>query len=235
MKNPRRNNSTWGTLRETRKPGLALHLGLEDFSGQAGHSRPRWGDIVVVVDGNAVLVCGNAIRCDGDAILFGRGLATGGDSFNLDAQLALELKEIRALFPQKECGSNAAFSGAACAADAMDEIFGDVGKIIVDDVGDVLDVNAASGDVGGDKDAILPALEAGEGRGALRLRAVAMNHGGVDALAVEALGDAFGARENKAAAAFVVEQVEEHIGLAVFRDLEGLETNTFRGFRGGAE
>ena len=66
-----------------------------------------------------------------------------------------------------------------------------------------------------------------------------MNHGGVDALAVEALGDAFGAalgaRENKAAAAFVIEQVEEHIGLAVFRDLEGLETNTFRGLRGRAE
>ena len=114
-----------------------------------------------MVDGNAVLVCGNAIRCDRGAILFGRGLAIGGDSFNLDAELALELKEIRALFPQEESGSNAAFSGAASAADAMDEILGNVGKIVVDDVGDVLNVYAARGDVGGDKDAILPALEAG--------------------------------------------------------------------------
>src|SRR5579862_8611764 len=62
-----------------------------------------------------------------------------------------------------------------------------------------------------------------------------MNHGSVDALAVQVLGDAFGAalgaREDKAAAAFAFEQVEEHVGLAVFGDFEGLETNTLRGFR----
>jgi len=48
--------------------------------------------------------------------------------FQFDAELAFELKEIGALFPQKKSGSNAAFSGAACAADAMDEVFGDVGR-----------------------------------------------------------------------------------------------------------
>ena len=192
-----------------------------------------------MIDGNAVCVCGSAIRSGRGAILFGSGLAVCGDSFNLNSELALELEEIRALFPQKERGCNAAFSGAACASDAMDEIFGDVGKIIIDDVSNVLDVDTASGDVGGDEDAILPALKTGEGGGSLRLRAVAMNHGCVDALAVEALGDAFSAalraRENKAAAAFVVEQVVEHIGFAVFRDFESLETNILRGFGSGAK
>ncbi len=182
---------------------------------------------------------GNAIRRGRDAILFGSGLAVCGDSFNLDAELALELKEIRALFPQEKSGSDAAFTGAAGAADAMDEVFGNVRKIVVDDVGDVLNVDTASRDISGDKDAILPALETGEGRGALRLGAVAMNHGGVDALTVQALGDAFGAalgaRENKAAAAFVVEQVVEHIGFAVFGDFESLETNIFGRLRSGAE
>jgi len=51
----------------------------------------------------------------------------------------------------------------------MDEVFGDIGKIIVDDVGDVLNVDAASGDVGGHEDSILPALEAGQGGGALAI------------------------------------------------------------------
>jgi len=184
-------------------------------------------------------MCGDAIRSGRGAIFFESGLAVGGNSFNLDAELALELKEIGALFPQEKSGSDAAFTGAACAADAMDEVFRHVGKIIVDDVGDVLNVDAASGDVGGHEHAILPALEPGEGRSALRLRAVAMNHGCVDALAVEALGDAFGtalgARENKAAAAFVVKQVIEHIGFAVFGDFEGLETNIFGRLRSGTE
>jgi len=182
---------------------------------------------------------GNTIRGGRGAILLRSVLAGGGDSFNLDAELPLKLEEVRALFAQEERGGDAAFPGAASAADAMDEVFGDIGKIVVDDMGDVLHVDAASGDVGGDEDAILPPLEAGEGRGALRLRAVAMNHGGVDALAVEALGDAFGAalgaRENKAAAAFIVEQVVEHIGLAVFGDFEGLETDIFGRLGSGAE
>jgi len=181
----------------------------------------------------------NAIRGGRGAILLRSVLAGGGNSFNLDAELAFQLEKFRALFAQEERGGNAAFTGAAGAADAMDEVFGDIGKIVIDDVGDVLNVDAASGDVGGDQDAILPALKAGEGGGALRLRAVAMNHGGVDALPVEALGDAFGAalgaRENKAAAAFVVEQVVKHIGLAIFGNFEGLEANIFGRLGSGAE
>src|SRR5579859_7811941 len=163
----------------------------------------------LVMGGNAVSVCGNAIRSGRDAILFGSGLTVGGNSFDLDAQLALELKELRALFPKEKRGGGAALTGAAGAADTMDKVFGDVGQIVVDDVRDVLDVDAASGNVSGHEHAILPALEPREGGSTLRLRAVAVNHGGVDALTVQVLGDAFGAalgaRENKAAAAFVAE------------------------------
>ena len=112
-------------------------------------------------------MCGNAIRSGRGAILFGSSLAVGGNSFNLDAELALELEEIGALFAKEKGGGDAALSGAACAADAMDEVFGDVGEIIVDDVGDVLHVDATGCDVGGDEYAILPALKAGEGGGAL--------------------------------------------------------------------
>src|SRR5882724_11662201 len=103
----------------------------------------------VVIGRNAVGVCGNAIRSGRDAILFGSGLAVGGNSFDLDAELALKLKELRALFPQEKCGSDAAFTCTAGAADAMDEILGDVRQVIIDDVRDVLDVDAASGNISG--------------------------------------------------------------------------------------
>lgn len=122
-----------------------------------------------MVDRSPVGVGRNPIRSNRDAILFGSGLAIRGDSFDFDAELAFELKEVRALFPQEKRGGDAAFTGTAGAADAMDEVFGDVGEVVVDDVRDVLNVNASSGDVRGDQDAILPALEARESRGALRL------------------------------------------------------------------
>jgi len=53
------------------------------------------------VKGIAFLIIGSTFRIHGNAILFGSGLAVGRHSFNLDAELAFELKEIGALFPQK--------------------------------------------------------------------------------------------------------------------------------------
>src|SRR5437879_13904766 len=96
---------------------------------------------------NLVGVGGNSIRSNRDAILFGSGLTVGRNSFDLDAELALELKELRALFPKEKRGGYTAFTGAASAADAVNEIFRDVRQVIVDDVRDVLDVDTASGDV----------------------------------------------------------------------------------------
>src|SRR5215472_2047987 len=66
-----------------------------------------------------------------------------------------------------------------------------------------------------------------------------MNHGGVDAVAVEALGDALGsalgAAEDEAAAGFLFEEVVQRDGFGVFRDFEGLETDVFRGLQSGTE
>ena len=43
------------------------------------------------------------------------------------------------------------FAGASGAAHAMDEVFRDLGQIVVDDVRDVLDVNATGGQIGGNQ------------------------------------------------------------------------------------
>src|ERR1700738_2345556 len=53
----------------------------------------------------------------------------------------------------------------------MDEVFGHFGQVKIDDVRNVLDVDAAGGDVGGDQDAVAALLETGQGGVALRVRA----------------------------------------------------------------
>jgi hypothetical protein len=93
----------------------------------------------------------------------------------LDVQLAFELAGLVALLRHDEGGGDALGSGSTCASDAVDEVFTCVRQIVVDDVRDVGDVDAAGGDVSGHEHAVLAAGEALESRGALRLRAVAMD------------------------------------------------------------
>jgi len=92
--------------------------------------------------------------------------------------------------------------------DAVNEIFRHFREIVVDDMRDVLHVNSARSQVGRHQHAEASLLEPCEGRGALRLRAVAMNHGGREALAIQALGNALGAplgpRKHQALSLFLV-------------------------------
>ena len=65
-------------------------------------------------------------------------------------------------------------AGAGGAADSVDIAFRLVGHVVIDDVGDAVDVDAAGGDVGGDEHADLAVAERGEHALALRLRLVAV-------------------------------------------------------------
>ena len=73
-------------------------------------------------------------------------------------------------------------AGAAGAADAVDVVLGDVRQLVVDDVGQVLDVEAARGDVGRDEDLHLAALKSSSASDALALALVAVDRGGADAV-----------------------------------------------------
>ena len=132
-------------------------------------------------------------------------------------------------------GGEAQFTGASGASDAVDEVLRDLGQVVVDDVGDVLHVNAAGGQVGRDQNAVASLLESGQGGGALRLRAVAVNHGGGKAFTIQvlgqALGAALGAGEDQAASGFLGEQAVEYFLLAVGGDFESLHADVFRRLR----
>src|SRR5258706_12873945 len=95
---------------------------------------------------------------------------------------ALDAADEGALFGVAEGDGVAGGAGAAGAADAVDVGFGDVGDVEVDDVGDLVDVEAAGGDVGGDEHGRVAAFEAGDGAGAGVHVLVAVDRLGANAL-----------------------------------------------------
>ena len=76
--------------------------------------------------------------------------------------------------------------GARGAADAVDIGLGDLGQLEIDDMADVVDIDAARGDVGGDERARLARAERRQGALALALALVAVNGERADPRFVEA-------------------------------------------------
>ena len=87
----------------------------------------------------------------------------------------------------------AAVAGAPSAADAVDVVLRLVGQIEVHHMRQLVDVDAAGGNIGGHQHAHLAALEARQGAGAGPLALVAVDGGGLDALLREPLGNAISA------------------------------------------
>ena len=107
--------------------------------------------------------------------------------------------------PVDEGHGDAGLAGAAGTAGAVQVGVVVVGDGVVDHVGDVVDVDAACGDIRGDEDVLLAGLERGHGALALLLVEVAVHGGGVEAAVVELLDElgrrALGAREDDGLAA----------------------------------
>src|ERR1700688_1899342 len=162
-----------------------LLLSLQNFSGKhescwfrsAGDARKIYRQASLRTD----------VRHDGSC-----SAIIGAHALDFDSQCAFQLKELGTLFLDEQRGSYAVSAVAASSADAVDEIFGHFRQVIINDVGDVFNVNTARREVGGYQNAIASLLKSSEGGGTLRLRAVAVNHGRREALAVKVVGDALG-------------------------------------------
>ena len=169
---------------------------------------------------------------DGDfEFFFGLGFVVEvgeGDAGEAFADGAFDGAEFAFFFDGDEGEGVAGFGSAAGAADAVNVIFGDVGDVEVDDVGDGIDVDAAGGDVGGDEDAVLAGFEAGEGGVALGHGAVGVDGGGVDLVAAELIGEAVGAvlgaaEDDDGVEVLVFQKLEEEEGFELLRDgVDGL-------------
>src|SRR3989454_12426680 len=101
--------------------------------------------------------------------------AREGDAGQAASDRALDARNVALLLGRHEEECIARRLGPGRPSHAMDVVLGAVGHVEVDDVRQLLDVDAAGGDVGGDEDRDLPRLEAGEGLGPLRLAAVAVD------------------------------------------------------------
>ena len=82
---------------------------------------------------------------------------------------------------------------AAGASDAVDVVFVGHGEVIIDDVGDAGDIDAAGGDIGSDEDADFAGFEGFEGAEAMILGFIGMEGGDFEARGFEFAGDAIGA------------------------------------------
>src|SRR5271163_2880566 len=102
------------------------------------------------------------------------------------------MENLGTLLAREHGGSHALAAVAAGAAYAVNEILRDVRQVVVDDVGDVLHVDAAGGDVGGHENLDAALLKPGQRGKTLGLRAVAVNHGGGETVAMQVFADAFG-------------------------------------------
>src|SRR5258708_14819662 len=105
----------------------------------------------------------------------------------------LDGAEQRAVLGRHERERFAGGAGRPGASDAMPVILGHVRRVEVDDVRELLDVEAARGDIGGDQDLHLAGLEVLEGANARALALVAVDRVGVDAVALQLRGEAVGA------------------------------------------
>ena len=129
--------------------------------------------------------------------------------------------------------------GAPGAADPVDVVLGLHREVEVDDDRELLDVEAARGDVGRDEDLDLAGLEVGEGADPLGLGAVGVDRGGGEAVAVQVRGDPPGgdlrAREDEDLAQVVgPDEVLEELELELpVHGVEDLADRRGRGVAGG--
>src|SRR5215212_10385942 len=123
----------------------------------------------------------------------------------------LDALELAALAAVAERQGDARGAGTRGAADAMDVALGVGRQLVVDDVRDARDVDAARGEIGGDQHAGLAAAEIVERLLARVLALVAVDRLGDDTTVLQRLGDAVGAalgagEDNDALERLVVQQ-----------------------------
>src|SRR5579872_1527452 len=106
---------------------------------------------------------GQRARCQGvldEALWLGRRLV-GLQALDAQLQSALDVSQFDDLDSGGQRGGAALGSGASGAAYAVDEVFRHLGYVVVDDVSNVVTMQAARGDVGRDQNLVAAFLKSG--------------------------------------------------------------------------
>ena len=104
-----------------------------------------------------------------------RSRGIGLHAFDSQFEGAFDVAQFDGFGTADQRGSDALGAGASGTSDAVNEVFRHLGQVVVDDVSDVVHVQATGGDVGGNQNLRSAILESAERVVALRLRTVAVN------------------------------------------------------------
>ena len=200
--------------------GLAEVLDLARPPGPHGSGRP----------GQPARGRGRDVQLGEEVLGGGVGLLRVGDA---EVERLVDQAPARHVVPVDEGDGDTGVARAAGAADAVQVGLLVLGALVVDDVRDVLDVDAAGGDVGGDEDVDLAVAEGAQRLLAGALAQVAVDGGGGEAAVGQLVGDlgggALGAAEDHGqAAALGLQDARQHLDLvhgvgAVDELLDGLD------------
>src|ERR1700677_2947527 len=133
----------------------------------------------------------------------------------------LDGKDVRGVGGDHEREGIAGLFGATGAANAMNVVLGMLGHVVIDDVADVGDVEAAGSDVGGHQNFVAAIAEALQGFFAFALGAVGMEDGDGVIVFLEEAGDLIGtmlgaAKDNYGVVLHAFEQLQEQDGFLRF-------------------
>ena len=134
----------------------------------------------------AALGVGGDVEVGVEVVGAGVGLLRLGDA---EVERLVDERPAVQVVPVDERHGDAGVAGTAGAPDAVQVGLLVLGALVVDDVRDVLDVDAARGDVGGDEDVDLAVAERAQRLLAGTLAEVAVDRGGCEAALGELVGD----------------------------------------------
>ena len=165
-----------------------------------------------------------------EILRLGTGVLSGNDQVDLFLQELLNRGEQRAVFRRHQAHSVTGDTGTARAADTVHVVLRHIRKVIVHDVRQLLNIEAARGDIRRDEHLDLLILKVSEGLGAGVLALVAVNGGSgqavFDQLLAEAVRGVLHTGEDQhLGPLFIDDQIAEQLTLPVLRHGIGLLLN----------
>ncbi len=145
---------------------------------------------------------------------------TDKDPVNVEAGQAFNVAQILILTRLTHRDRNTGFAGPCRPTDPVDIGFRQIRQVVIDDMGDIVDVNAACRDVGRDEDLHGAGLEPVQRLDALGLGLVAVDGGRlqavIDQVTIDLVGTMLGPREdNRALDGLVRHQLQQEVLLGL--------------------
>src|SRR5581483_10623840 len=176
-----------------------------------------------------------SLNDDGAGSLLDREIIIDGHPLHFQSQCAFQHSELGSVLMCDEHRRHSCRADASGAADAVNQVLGQLRQLVIDYVGYVVHVNAARGHISGNEDWNGSILESRQSCITLRLRAVPVQRACAESLllklARESVGATLGAHKNQAAALFIIQESHKQRQSLIGSDLKCLQPYARRRLR----